>query len=94
MNVRYLFLAVMLLGSIVGCAGSDDRIPLVIATVNNPDMRVMERFTSAFEAAHPNLRLDWVVLPENELRSRVTLDVAAGAATFDVVTIGTYEVPI
>ena len=36
----------------------------------------------------------WVVLPENELRQKVTLDVASNAGGFDVATVGTYEVPI
>jgi len=63
-------------------------------TVNNPDMVVMQGFTAEFEAAYPGITLNWVVLPENELRSTVTTDVATGSSTFDIVTIGTYEVPI
>jgi len=63
-------------------------------TVNNPDMVVMQGFTAEFEAAYPGITLNWVVLPENELRSTVTIDVATGSSTFDIVTIGTYEVPI
>ncbi|MDQ3249368.1 MAG: sugar ABC transporter substrate-binding protein [Chloroflexota bacterium] len=75
-------------------AASDEPVTLTVATVNNPDMQVMQGLTSEFETLHPNIKLDWVVLPENELRSRVTTDVATGAASFDVVTVGTYEVPI
>ena len=75
-------------------AASDGPVTLTIATVNNPDMQVMQNLTSEFETAYPNIKLEWVVLPENELRARVTTDVATGAASFDVVTVGTYEVPI
>ncbi len=67
---------------------------ITIATVNNNDMKVMQSFTDKFQAAYPNITLKWVVLPENELRARVTTDVAAGTGSFDVVTVGTYEVPI
>jgi len=67
---------------------------LTIITVNNPDMKTMQGFTDKFEASHPNIKLNWVVLPENELRARVTTDVASGTGSFDVVTVGTYEVPI
>ncbi|MFN8487470.1 MAG: sugar ABC transporter substrate-binding protein [Caldilineaceae bacterium] len=67
---------------------------LTIITVNNPDMKTMQGFTDKFEASHPNIKLNWVVLPENELRTRVTTDVASGTGSFDVVTVGTYEVPI
>jgi len=55
---------------------------------------VMQGFTDKFQAAYPNIKLNWVVLPENELRARVTTDVATNAGSFDVVTVGTYEVPI
>lgn len=69
-------------------------VTLNIATVNNPDMKTMQGFTAEFEKAYPNIKLNWSVLPENELRQRVTTDVATKAGSFDVVTVGTYEVPI
>jgi len=68
-------------------------VTLTIATVNNPDMTIMQELASKFTEA-TGIKLDWVVLPENELRAKVTTDVATGAASFDVVTVGTYEVPI
>ncbi len=54
----------------------------------------MEGFTDVFEETYPGITLEWVVLPENELRGRVTTDTATGAGSFDVVTVGTFEVPI
>ena len=75
-------------------AAAGGPVKLTIATVNNPDMQIMQKLTSEFEGKYPNIKLNWVVLPENELRSRITTDVATGAASFDVVTVGTYEVPI
>ncbi|HLY28954.1 MAG TPA: sugar ABC transporter substrate-binding protein [Aggregatilineales bacterium] len=68
-------------------------VTITIATVNNGDMVVMQGFTDKFQAAYPNIKLKWVVLPENELRTRVTTDVASGTGSFDVVTVGAYEVP-
>ena len=67
---------------------------ITIITVNNPDMKIMQGLTDQFQTAYPNIKLNWVVLPENELRARVTTDVASGTGSFDVVTVGTYEVPI
>ncbi len=75
-------------------ASAQDSVELTIATVNNPDMIVMEGFTEVFEAANPGITLNWVVLPENELRATVTTDIATGSSTFDVVTIGMFEVPL
>lgn len=72
---------------------ADGEVTLTIATVNNPDMKVMEELSSKF-TEETGIKLEWFVLPENELRAKVTTDVATGAASFDVVTVGTYEVPI
>ncbi len=69
-------------------------VTVTIATVNNSDMKTMESLTSVFEAANPDIKLKWNVLPENELRQKVTTDIATGAGSYDVATIGTYEVPI
>ncbi|MDN3554607.1 ABC transporter substrate-binding protein [Halomonas maura] len=67
---------------------------ITVATVNNNDMVIMQGLTEAFEQAHPDITLDWVVLEENVLRQRLTTDIATGGGQFDVMTIGTYEVPI
>lgn len=67
---------------------------LTVATVNNNDMVIMQSLTDAFEEAHPDITLDWVVLEENVLRQRMTTDIATEGGQFDVMTIGTYEVPI
>ena len=67
---------------------------LTIATVNNGDMIRMQGLSEAFEKAHPEIKLDWVVLEENVLRQRVTTDIATKGGQFDVLTIGTYEAPI
>lgn len=81
-------------GEAAADAGSGEAVTLTVATVNNPDMQVMEGFTDVFEETYPGINLEWVVLPENELRGRVTTDTATGAGSFDVVTVGTFEVPI
>jgi sorbitol/mannitol transport system substrate-binding protein len=67
---------------------------LTIATVNNGDMVRMQKLTDDFTKANPDITLNWVTLEENALREKVTTDIATKAGQFDVLTIGTYEVPI
>jgi len=67
---------------------------LTIATVNNSDMIRMQRLTGDFTSKNPGVALKWVTLEENVLRQRVTTDIATKGGQFDVLTIGTYEVPI
>jgi sorbitol/mannitol transport system substrate-binding protein len=67
---------------------------LTIATVNNGDMVRMQKLTDDFTKKNPDIKLEWVTLEENVLRQRVTTDIATKGGQYDVLTIGTYEVPI
>jgi sorbitol/mannitol transport system substrate-binding protein len=67
---------------------------LTIATVNNGDMVRMQKLTDDFAKKNPDIKLEWVTLEENVLRQRVTTDIATKGGQYDVMTIGTYEVPI
>jgi len=62
--------------------------------VNNGDMIRMQALTNEFTAKNPDVTVKWVTLEENVLRQRVTTDIATKGGQFDVLTIGTYEVPI
>src|SRR6202043_472571 len=75
-------------------ASSFAQTTLTIATVNNSDMIRMQGLTSAFTAKNPDITVKWLTLEENVLRQRVTTDIATKGGQFDVLTIGTYEVPI
>ena len=67
---------------------------LTIATVNNGDMIRMQKLTDDFTRTNPDIKLNWVTLEENVLRQKVTTDIATKGGQYDVLTIGTYEVPI
>ena len=67
---------------------------VTIASVNNPDMVTMEELSVQFEEQNPDINLEWLFLDEGTLRSRLTTDVATGSGSFDLVTVGAYEVPI
>lgn len=73
--------------------GGDEQITLTLATVNNPQMADMEELKHVFEEEHPNIEVDFVQMEEGDLRAAVTADVASGAGQYDIVTVGSYEVP-
>jgi sorbitol/mannitol transport system substrate-binding protein len=54
----------------------------------------MQKLTDDFTAKNPDIKLNWVTLEENTLRQKVTTDIATKGGQYDVLTIGTYEVPI
>jgi len=89
------FTGVVAAGSIlVSMATVASAETLTIATVNNGDMIRMQKLTDDFTAKNPGIELQWVTLEENVLRQRVTTDIATKGGQYDVMTIGTYEVPI
>ncbi|MGM0785004.1 MAG: ABC transporter substrate-binding protein [Pseudomonadota bacterium] len=83
-----------LAAAVAAASQAQAQTEITVATVNNNDMVIMQSLTEEFEAQYPDIELDWVVLEENVLRQRLTTDVATGGGQFDVMTIGTYEVPI
>ena len=79
---------------LVALASSASAETLTIATVNNGDMVRMQKLTDDFTKANPDIQLQWVTLEENVLRQKVTTDIATKGGQYDIITIGTYEVPI
>src|ERR1700674_518854 len=91
----------MLVGALLGAASllavnqaNSAATTLTIATVNNGDMIRMQKLTDDFTKKNPDIALNWVTLEENVLRQKVTTDIATKSGQYDVLTIGTYEVPI
>ncbi len=78
--------------TLAGVASAETTI--TVATVNNGDMIRMQGLMDDFYAKNPDIKVEWVTLEENVLRQKVTTDIATKGGQFDVLTIGTYEVPI
>lgn len=91
---------VLLLAGLAACSpssqsSSSGTTTLTVATVNNSQMVQMEQLTQqVFEKQYPNIKVNFVTLPENDLRTKVTQDVATNAGKFDIATIGSYDTPI
>ncbi len=78
----------------LAATSAEAQTTLTIGTVNNSDMVRMQGLTDEFTKQNPDIKLNWVTLEENILRQRVTTDIATNGGQFDIMTIGTYEVPI
>ena len=91
LTVRAL-LGACAIGALAAAANAETTI--TVATVNNGDMIRMQSYMDDFYAKHPDIKVEWVTLEENVLRQKVTTDIATKGGQFDVMTIGTYEVPI
>jgi ABC-type glycerol-3-phosphate transport system substrate-binding protein len=93
MKVTKLLSVMAAVVTIVGGTAAKAETTLTIATVNNPDMVLMQKYSKKFEE-QTGIKLKWLVLEENVLRQRVTTDIATKGGQFDIITIGLLETPI
>jgi sorbitol/mannitol transport system substrate-binding protein len=62
--------------------------------VGNPQMEDIQKLTAENFTKQTGITVKFTILPENELRDKVTQDVANQGGQYDVATVGAYEVPI
>ena len=75
-----------------GGGGTEDSLSVLM--VGNPQMVDIEKLTADSFTADTGIEVNYTILPENELRDKMTQDIATEAGQYDVVTVGAYEVPI
>jgi len=79
-------------GDATATSGGDQSINVLM--VANPQMTDIEKLTADTFTKDTGIKVNYTVLPENELRDKVTQDVATQAGQYDVASVGMYEVPI
>ena len=89
-----LSLALAGCGAGAGGGGSSDSKAINVLMVGNPQMVDIEKLTKDSFTKDTGIKVNYTILPENELRDKVTQDIATKAGQYDVATIGAYEVPI
>ncbi|KAB1144776.1 sugar ABC transporter substrate-binding protein [Streptomyces luteolifulvus] len=77
-----------------GSGGDDGGKTVNVLMVNNPQMIDLQKLTKDQFTKKTGIKVNFTVLPENEVRDKITQDVATQAGTYDVVTVGAYEVPL
>lgn len=88
-------LAPLLSGCWAGAGGSGsggDSINVLM--VNNPQMAQLQKLTAAHFTAETGIKVNFTVLPENDVRDKISQDFANQAGQYDVATLSNYEIPI
>jgi sorbitol/mannitol transport system substrate-binding protein len=83
-----LLLLVLLAGPVFAASGSP--ITVNIALANNPISQALARIAQA-EYKADGVTVNISVLPENDLRQRLTTEASTGGTTYDIYYIGPYE---
>ncbi|MEU4238737.1 sugar ABC transporter substrate-binding protein [Actinoplanes sp. NPDC026619] len=77
-----------------GSSDSGDGTTITALMVGNPQMEDIQKLTADNFTKQTGITVKFTILPENELRDKVTQDVANQGGQYDVATVGAYEVPI
>ncbi|WP_250029004.1 ABC transporter substrate-binding protein [Paractinoplanes maris] len=81
-------------GSTGGSSGDSADNTITALMVGNPQMEDIQKLTAENFTKQTGITVKFTILPENELRDKVTQDVANQGGQYDVATVGAYEVPI
>jgi sorbitol/mannitol transport system substrate-binding protein len=83
-----------------GCAGwgggpgggGPDTINVLM--VNNPQMVDLQQLTAANFTAETGINVNFTVLPENDVRDKISQEFSSQAGQYDVATLSNFEIPI
>ncbi|WP_369037281.1 ABC transporter substrate-binding protein [Streptomyces adonidis] len=88
-------LAPLLSGCWAGAGGSGSGGDAVnVLMVNNPQMVELQKLTAAHFTKETGIKVNFTVLPENDVRDKISQDFANQAGQYDVATLSNYEIPI
>jgi sorbitol/mannitol transport system substrate-binding protein len=75
-----------------GGGGSNAKVVNVLM-VNNPQMVDLQKLTDANFTKQTGIKVNYTVLPENDVRDKISQEFSSQAGQYDVATISNYEVP-
>ncbi|MFG2283621.1 ABC transporter substrate-binding protein [Streptomyces asoensis] len=88
-------LAPLLSGCWAGAGGAGSGgDSLNVLMVNNPQMAELQKLTADHFTAETGIKVSFTLLPENDVRDKISQDFANQAGQYDVATLSNYEIPI
>jgi sorbitol/mannitol transport system substrate-binding protein len=98
---RWAALTTVLALATSGCAGwggggggSDGAMSINVLMVNNPQMVDLQKLTAANFTKQTGIRVNFTVLPENDVRDKISQEFSSQAGQYDVATVSNFEIPI
>ncbi|MFE6283834.1 ABC transporter substrate-binding protein [Streptomyces sp. NPDC057877] len=77
-----------------GGSGSSEGNAINVLMVNNPQMVELQKLTADHFTKDTGIKVNFTVLPENDVRDKISQDFANQAGQYDVATLSNYEIPI
>src|ERR1700712_4084764 len=80
-----------------GCAGAGGtgggKNSINVLMVNNPQMVDIQKLTADNFTRQTGIQVNYTVLPENDVRDKISQELSSQAGIYDISTISNYEVP-
>ncbi|GAA1297154.1 sugar ABC transporter substrate-binding protein [Saccharothrix xinjiangensis] len=98
-SLRYGGLLAAVLLATTACAGAGGgggsaENSINVLMVNNPQMQDLQELTADNFTKDTGITVNFTVLPENDVRDKISQDFSSQAGQYDVATISNYETPI
>ncbi|MGA4971666.1 ABC transporter substrate-binding protein [Streptomyces pseudogriseolus] len=88
-------IAPLLSGCWVGAGGAGSGGDAInVLMVNNSQMVELQKLTADHFTKETGIKVNFTVLPENDVRDKISQDFANQAGQYDVATLSNYEIPI
>ncbi len=100
---RGFVLALGLMLASTGCAGAGgggggggggDANSISVLMVNNPQMEDLQKLTADNFTKQTGITVNYTVLPENDVRDKISQEFSSQAGQYDVASISNFEIPI
>ncbi|MBD1539065.1 sugar ABC transporter substrate-binding protein [Pseudarthrobacter sp. NKDBFgelt] len=81
------------------CAGAGggnsagDPNSISVLMVNNPQMEDLQRLTADNFTKETGIRVNYTILPENDVRAKISQEFSSQAGQYDVASLSNYEIP-
>ena len=72
-------------------AGDPDSINVLM--VNNPQMEDLQRLTADNFTKETGIKVNYTILPENDVRAKISQEFSSQAGQYDVASLSNYEIP-
>ncbi|ARF54189.1 ABC transporter substrate-binding protein [Streptomyces gilvosporeus] len=77
-----------------GQVGKGDAQAINVLMVNNPQMVDLQKLTAKYFTKETGIKVNFTVLPEDDLRDKMSQDFSSQAGQYDVASLSNYETPI
>jgi sorbitol/mannitol transport system substrate-binding protein len=77
-----------------GGGGGGGANSISVLMVNNPQMVDLQQLTADHFTAETGIEVNFTVLPENDVRDKISQEFSSQAGQYDVATVSNFEIPI